>query len=203
MKRLYKNLIYIILGLIFISLYLMAIDKFYWSLLILIISTGLILIEKRKDIQSFFITSKFNLLDKWLICVVCVLVMLMFIKDLFVEDVGKKLHWNLLTLGIIIISGLILKRTLIKNLFKKEERKGVKTNNEKFTNAKLNKIRLLNKRIQYALMIIFAFLILMIFLDSRNKIQEHNSKHLFILILIIMFVLIAIYEYKKKSINKG
>ena len=176
----------------------MSIGEFYWSFSILAISAVLILLEKRKDIKSFFLTTKVNLLDKYLICGIYALLMLIFVKDIFIEDVEKRFHSSLLILGMMVISGLILKRTLIKNLFKK--RKVTKIGHEKFKDAKLNKVKLLNIKIRYVIMVIFASLILIVFLDSHY--ETLHGLYWTVSILAIMFILFAIYEYKKRSIKK-
>ena len=197
MKRLYKNLIYIIIGFLFVSLYFMSIGYFYWSLSILGINIVLIFIEKRKDIKVFFITK--NLLDKCLIFGIYVLLVLMLVRNIFIKYQEKNFYWIFFILGIITISSLILKRKSIKNAFKKRNR--AKISHEKFRDTKSNKVKLLNLKMQYAMAVIYVSLILVIFLHSRYKIP-HGGLYWTVSILAIMSILIAIYEYKKKSIKQ-
>ena len=128
MKFIDKYLIFVALGLFLLCLLLTISNQpFYLSYLFFWIGIVLIVAYKRKSIKHFFITKNIKLLDKYLISITYLLLIIMFTKDIFINDIHKSPYLSYLIFLLVIILGVIFKRDFIKDLFKKKKDHKIRT----------------------------------------------------------------------------
>ena len=188
-----KYLLFIALAFLALGMFFILTDNPFWAYIFLGAGIVLYTIEKRKSIKNFFTTGKANILDKCVVSLIYISFILFFIKDIFIRDSGR---FNYLFLIVIIVLAMILKRNLLKNSFLKnsthlEDSK----HNDHITDK--NRVKSLDKNMRIIVVVGLLVLSLSVFFMDMK-----SFNYLSILILAIMFVLIVIFEFKKKSIKK-
>ena len=174
--RLNKYLLYIICFLTSVNLFFLHLSSeyyfdYYIAITILIFTLTLTL--KRNSIKTFFQTKS---IDKYIDCIVYVLILLPFIK--------KDIYSNNLILGMAIV--FVLGSNYVKRFFKKK----VKTDDE--YNGRNIRLKLLDNYGKYTTLACMILLVLIVELRlPSSKVYYFGG-----LVSTIMFLLIAIFQYE-------